>query len=229
MVDLVYLVRPGDDNEELRYSLRTLVNLEHDRVWFVGHRPSWVTAVEHIPGNRWNAKALNVLDNVRLACEHPDVSDEVVIMNDDFFILEPLTPAVWIRGTLASHLSKVAHRLDTWAQSLRNTAEWLRRQGIPEPLSYELHTPFPVDKAKMADALRRVGSFGHPHPPQWRTVYGNLHAVEAPQRPDCKIRAQALGDEVLAGGLLSTTGSTFEWVRDELAARFPDPSPYERR
>ena len=35
-MDLVYLVRPGEQNEELRWSLRSLVNLPHERVFEVG-------------------------------------------------------------------------------------------------------------------------------------------------------------------------------------------------
>ena len=50
-MDAVYYVRPGDRNDELRYSLRSLANLPHDRVWIVGHTPPWVTGIESIQGN----------------------------------------------------------------------------------------------------------------------------------------------------------------------------------
>lgn len=226
-MDIVYLVRPGDDNEELRYSLRSLVNLPHDRVWFVGHLPAWVRNVEHIPGNRYRAKSLNVIDNVRLACEHPDVDEDVVVMNDDFIILEPCDLAPWVRCSLAQHLDIVATRNDAWAQSLRNTMTWLTDYGVPEPRSFEMHTPFPIVKSKMAAALREVGDFGSPFVPQWRTVYGNLHVGEVDTRPDCKLKRHTDLGAALAQPLLSTTDTSFSRIGDDLSARFPDPSPYE--
>ncbi|MFF3129757.1 hypothetical protein ACFVRD_48125 [Streptomyces sp. NPDC057908] len=40
--DIVYVVRPWNQNEQLRYSLRTLANLPHRRVWIAGYCPTWV-------------------------------------------------------------------------------------------------------------------------------------------------------------------------------------------
>lgn len=227
MTDLVYLVRPGDDNEELRYSLRTLANLPHDRVWFVGHLPSWVTGVGHIPGNRANAKALNVLDNVRLACEHPFVADDVIVMNDDFFVLDPCELAPWARKPLAAHIDSLSHRGDAWVTSLRNTRDWLQLHGFHDPLSFELHTPFPIHKRSMAEALQAVADFGAPFPPQWRTVYGNLHVADAEVHPDVKLKSSTYVAHALAQPLLSTDDRGWPRVAEHIRERFPDPSPYE--
>ena len=49
MSDLVYIVCPGDQNEELRYSLRSVArNLPGRRVWIFGHTPPWVTGVHSV-------------------------------------------------------------------------------------------------------------------------------------------------------------------------------------
>ena len=40
--DIVYFVKPSEDNDELKYSLRSLKNLNHGQVYLVGYRPSWV-------------------------------------------------------------------------------------------------------------------------------------------------------------------------------------------
>lgn len=228
--DVVYLVRTGEMNNELRMSLRSLVNLPHGRVWFVGHKPRWATGIEHIEGNRHGrSKALNVLDNVRLACEHPDISDRFVMMNDDFFILQPnpdLGP--WVRCTLDHHADVlVAGREDSWAKSIRNTRDWLKAEGYAEPMSYEYHFPVVLEKAAMVDAIERVGRFGHPHPPQWRTIYGNLYIGPAEQVQDCKVKKSHDLDAVMGRPMISTTDGSFPTIRSRLKALFPDPSPYE--
>ena len=40
MKDIVYFVKDTDTNEELRYSLRSLANFPHGKVWFYGGRKS---------------------------------------------------------------------------------------------------------------------------------------------------------------------------------------------
>jgi hypothetical protein len=86
---VAYYVRRGDANPELRYSLRSLSNLPHGRVLIVGHKPAWVTGVEHISGNRRHSIEANAVDNLRLACSGLD-ADRFVVMNDDFYIMSPL-------------------------------------------------------------------------------------------------------------------------------------------
>src|SRR5690606_9190627 len=103
---VLYFVKDGERNEELRYSLRSLANFDHDRVVIVGGKPSWVTGVDFFRGNRFPGKWGNVYDNLRIACEHVD--GEFVVMNDDIFITRPTTllPSLH-RGSLTDHLAKV--------------------------------------------------------------------------------------------------------------------------
>src|SRR5690606_40329879 len=91
-MDVVYLVRPGNRNEELRWSLRTLVNLPHDRVWIVGHLPNWIDRhkVQYLRTEQYELKHTNTLNNLATACDHSDISDRFVLMNDDFFVLQPV-------------------------------------------------------------------------------------------------------------------------------------------
>ena len=43
-MDIVYNCRPGKQNEELRYSIRSVMeNLPHDNLWVVGGKPEWYT------------------------------------------------------------------------------------------------------------------------------------------------------------------------------------------
>jgi hypothetical protein len=226
-VDVIYPVRPGDDNPELRYSLRSLAaNFPHDRLWIVGYKPAWVTGCEYIPGNTGEYHA-NVYNNIRAAVEHPDVADDVVIFNDDFFVTEPVAGAhTYYRSTLAEHIAlpRVQRSKGWWHESLTVTRICLQAHGIAEPLSYELHVPLPADKQRMADTLAMFQYVKPDNPPQWRTLYGNLHSVTAEQHHD--VKAYGIGE--LHKPFHSTEDRSFLVFEHKLHELFPTPSPYER-
>src|SRR5688572_13246658 len=89
--DIVYVCRPGDDNEELRYSLRSLRNLPHGRVFVAGYCPVWVSSeVERIPVPRMSDKHTHALASLVAAMNDERVSDPFVMFNDDFYIMRPM-------------------------------------------------------------------------------------------------------------------------------------------
>lgn len=223
MTTLLYLVKDGEDNAELRYSLRSVAaNLPHDRVVFVGHKPAWVTGVELIPGNRHPSKWDNVFDNLRIAAR---ALDEFVVMNDDIFIMEPMTVAPsWNRGLLVDHMRKV--RTGPWRASLEATLAYLRSQGIGQPVSYEIHTPVTM-RGDMLEAVLAPHADA-PVAPQWRTLYGNVYGIESTQVRDTKITRTVMKFDH-DRPVLSTDDPTFRYcdVGRFIRGSFPKPSPYE--
>lgn len=226
-MDVVYVVGPWDDNEELRYSLRSLAaHVPHDRVWLAGHRPPWVTGVGHIPVSPATSRFASSTANLLAACTHPDVSEEFAYFNDDFFALTPVTgiPAMH-RGRVADVVAATLHspyRLGAIA-----TARLLRqRYGVRDPLSYELHLPMPVRKDGMIAAIEAGKDLPVLHK---RTAYGNLVRLGGEQVPDCKIKDLHTG--IPDGATwVSTTDRSFArgQVGVDIRARFPDPCRYER-
>lgn len=226
---LVYIVRPGQ-NEELRYSLRSAAeNLPVESVTIVGDAPGWVTGVRRIPGNRYGRdKPRNVLDNVRILAAAGDLPDDVVVMNDDFYVLTPLTTIpVLYRGPLTRHIAECATP-SWWSLSLQRTLAWLQAQGHPAPLSYDLHVPLPISRERMREALDRLGDAFADNPPQWRTVYGNLAAVGGIQHRDQKV---SVPTRQLPGGPFVSTddGAFYVGLQSTLRGRFPHPSQFEAR
>lgn len=224
-MDVVYPVRPGDANDELRYSLRSLANIPHGRVWIVGYKPTWVTGVEHIDGNQFGPHA-NVYENIRAAMNCPDVSDEVIIFNDDFFVTERIAeiPRLY-RSTLAEHIAlpRVQRNRGWWLDSLNATLVCLQVHGITDPLSYELHVPVVVNKRKMADTLAAFAQVTPVNPPQWRTLYGNLYAAGGTRQADVK----QYGAGEMKRPFHSTDDRSFVHYRNGLDYLFRAPSPYE--
>lgn len=231
MFDIVYPVRPGDVNEELRYSLRSLETHypDHGQVWVVGHCPPWLTGVEVIPGGNASANPRsNVYRNILAACQHGDVAEDVLVFNDDFFLTAPVEEfVVGYRCSLAEHLRLPRLRMNPqswWRESLTTTQVCLQAVGYEDPLSYELHVPLPIRKSAMCETLERFAAITPDNPPQWRSLYGNLHVTDPVKMSDSKVFRNA----PVRSPFHSTTDLSWRHFRAAFAARFPTPSRYER-
>ena len=227
-MDVVYLVRRGNVNEELRFSLRSLVNLPHDRVWTVGYKPNWLTGVEHIPGNRCQSKWLNVYDNLRIAASEVE-ADEFIVMNDDFFVVNPVAGVpTRHRGYLIDHISSVGS--GSWKRSLMATFDFLRANGFRRPLSYDLHIPITMEREKLGEVLE-IAWRKSTIPVQWRSLYGNWWRVPSTLRRDVKVRRAQIKDEWGPGADFVSTDD-YSFGRAEVGAwlrqRFPDKSEFEK-
>lgn len=215
--DLVWVVRDGDDNDELRWSLRTAVNLAHGRVWLVGGQPSWTRNVQRIglrqPSDKWAA----VLGNLNAVADHPDISETFVLMHDDYFVLEPASLADWHRGPWEQVLAGYKHRRDRYAQMLRKAARrW------PDGFCWDaVHRPMLMEKGRLRDVLDD-GCTG-----LYRSHYGNLHDLQGTQVPDCKVKNNRPPKPTT---FLSTSDASFR--RGEagrmIRRMWPHKGPYER-
>ena len=226
--DVVYRVRPGDDNDELRLSLRSLTNITHGKVWIVGHKPAWVTGVGHLPGDRHTTKYANAFDGILRACLDPRISDTFILMDDDMMILQPVpTVTPWHYYPLEEHCAQAKqghHHGPGWVTSLTTTLDYLRAQGCAHPISWEIHVPFLVERATAAPLLENAATYAQPIPPQARSVIANLTDRTGEWRQDVKIRPPHI---TFAPDLVSTDDRTIGKVITELRARFPKPSPWE--
>lgn len=228
-VDVVYLCRNGE-NEELRYSIRSVVaNLPHGRIWvFGGALPAWVTGVAHEltpqDSHKWN----NTNRAVRAACEHPDVSDPFVLMNDDFYIMRPRqgVPALNM-GTMATVIAGFKRRASNrsrYFRDMEDTAKVLAKAGIAHPLSYDLHVPLVIHKRHMLAALDLCADNGL-RGAHKRSVYGNLAQLGGETIADVKVYDAVA--RIPRGPWLSSADHTFSLVRPRLEALFPNICRHE--
>jgi hypothetical protein len=103
-MDIVYIYRHSrDDGRELRYSLRSLSNVPHGKVFIIGDKPKWTKGIVHVPASDPHGlKALNALHKITVACRDPRVSEDFVLMNDDFYVLKPIPGIPTLhRGTIS--------------------------------------------------------------------------------------------------------------------------------
>jgi hypothetical protein len=227
--DLVVPVRETAVNEQLRYALRTwAANLPHRQVWIVGYRPAWLQNVGHIPTAQPGTKYQNTTAAVRAACEHPDVADRFLLMNDDFFVMRKLAQMpVLHRGRVDAVERYYASRASgSYLAGMRETRDLLASLGHTEPLSYELHVPLPVDKAGMLEALDVGRHLAVVHK---RSLYGNLASLGGDQIEDVKVLHR--GPRFPQGPFLSTMPDSFAngMVGRHIRQAYFQPSPYESK
>lgn len=224
MRTLLYFVRAGR-NEELRYSLRSVEkNFPHDRIVVVGDKPEWLVNVEFHQGNAQADKWRNVYSNLMLATKR--VPGSWVVMNDDFFVLQPTVElGSWYRGLLVDHLRLIKYRRGAWYRSLVATEKMLLDMGFDRPRSYELHLPVEMEAQKLGEVLK-LGRYMNDLP-QWRSLYGNYWGVSAVQHVDVRL---GMHDNVAGYRFVSTNDNVFDkgGVGAQVRAMFKTPSKYEK-
>lgn len=231
-MDIVYIVGPGDVNTQLRYSLRSLSNFPHHRVWIIGHKPPWTTNIEHVWVPQDKHKHLNTWASWRAMAKHGPIS--FALFNDDFYVTERVPkPPVEHRGPLDENITRLnTPHLAAWRARAANTRDALTKLGRAGLYWYELHTPLPMRRALLRGALadlervrdRDLGGYCK------RTWYGNHAGLGGTERLDCKVHGHGYVKLDDAGPYLSTSDKSWRGQTGRaIEAMFPDPSPYERQ
>jgi hypothetical protein len=228
--DVLYINRPGDDNEELRYSLRSVAaNVPHRKVWVAGHCPWWVKNVEVIELPPCEDKFDNQTQSLQAALDHPGLAEEFYYFNDDMFVVERF------EGLLPPHHLGPLDEYVDWLRRIgkRETSEWfqglleaqalLESWGVEDPICYEGHSPLRFRKTDM----RRFVAARTPHflPVQ---CYAASDLPAGVRQVDAK--SGKLGCPIEAGmPYLSSDDDTFESSKIGHLVRdmFPSPCYYE--
>jgi hypothetical protein len=224
----VYLCRSGE-NDELRYSIRSVLkHFPNAEIWVVGQKPRWYKG-PFIKVKEYKSKHHSVYQNLKALSQDPKIPEDIVIMNDDFFIVRPIKKIEnYHSGKLIKKVLayEVAFPKSSYTKRLRKGHDYLVKNHIRMPLDFELHVPMKVKKSKLAKAIE--------HNIPWRSAYGNLFKVPASKITDVKVYSKDSGE---FGGydyksekhpFLSTDDASFEGILiDYLAEKFPQPTIYE--
>jgi hypothetical protein len=228
-MDVVYICRDGD-NEELRYSIRSVVkNLPHDKIWVVGGKPDWYKG-NYIQVNQLRSKYTNARNSLKTICKEDKISDSFILMNDDFYVINKVGSIPYMyAGTLDD---KINSREDifsgnTYTTLLKQTLGSLFRRKKTVVLDYELHVPMVMEKKKLAKVLMSTGL--------WRSIYGNIFDVGGIKIRDVKVYSEADRFYInsydinnLEYDYLSSNDDSFDIVHSLiLEKQFSDKSVYE--
>jgi len=229
-MDFVYVCREGD-NEELKYSIRSIEkNMPPGNVWVVGGKPDWYTG-NFIPVAQTKKSYANVREQLRVACLNDNITNDFVLMNDDFFVINPVKEIpMWYTGTLVERirsLQNIKSQNAGYIRLLILSNNVIRRSGIADPLDYELHVPMVMNREKLLPVLNSTAL--------WRSHYGNQYNVGGTKHSDIKIHSnETLEDRAKNLIDISTElyicGSdyNFEFLKNTVLDKlFPEPSKYE--
>jgi len=188
-MDLVYILGTGSEwhNNEIKYSLRSVEkNLTHDKVFVVGEKCDWFSdKIIHIPAeDPYKEKLKNALHKLSIACNDKRISKDFILMNDDFFILKPITEIKpYYKCTLRESIDRHPTKAGYYYTSIEDTLKFL---GTEDALDYSLHYPFVYNKAKLKKLITKVKETGNQI--LLRTAYGNTYKIGGTQRQDVKAR-----------------------------------------
>jgi hypothetical protein len=227
-VDFVYICRAGD-NEELRYSIRSVVHsFPEARIWVVGGKPDWYKG-QHIDVCQTESKYANALNNLKAVCRSNEISDSFILMNDDFFILKNIQSIKDFHGgaledKINKYISLSGYTM--YIRKLISTKNKLNSVGIKNPIDYELHVPMIMEKNKLEFVLNKYSNY------LWRSIYGNLYNIQGETIEDVKVysnsryanRSKPISEKSI---FMSTEDKSFEIIKDKLSLLFSEPSAYE--
>jgi hypothetical protein len=227
-MDFVYLCRSGE-NEELRYSIRSVLwSFPDARIWLVGDKPKWYVG-DSIRVVQNSGKYTNALNNLNAICASPDISEDFILMNDDFFIMKKMDSiGIFHGGFLSDKIENYERitRSSSYINKLIATNNRVKQCKIPNPIDYELHVPMPMEKGKLLKILESHGKF------LWRSMYGNIYNLGGDQIEDVKVYNHRLLEARQGKNptelFLSTEDNSFEvTLRNRIAPLFKTPSRYE--
>jgi hypothetical protein len=225
-MDVVYLVRPGEENEELRYSLRSLKNMPHDKVFISGYKPSWA-ATRHIRSNSTYSPFRTTTNNLIAACESRAGSDDFILMNDDFFIMNEVDSIKpYNRGPYKNIIEKYQNKgtRNRYVVTMKRTERYLETLGLPT-ICYELHMPMIINKRKMLELIREIGR-NQLYILNKRSMYGNYVSIGGRKVDDVKVITT---DKISNKTFVSTTDHTFRVgkIGAKIRRKFKEPM-YEK-
>lgn len=227
-----WLYRPGSDDEQLRYSIRSLTaTLPVEEVVIVGERPPWFRG-RVIP----TKNGLNIRENTwRAMLVAAKELGAYVLCNDDMYCLERQRDMpIHHRGPLAAQVERNMARKphSSYTKSMADALTVLEAHGVKNAKCFEAHTPTLIHAEPMAEAfaLRKASA---PLWPSKRTIYGNLARKRStlvpgpiPGTKDVKVSRES--QELPTGPWLSTNEVTWRGrAGAKIRKAFPNPSVWE--
>ena len=201
--------------------------MPHDNIWLIGNKPKWYEGnFLSVPDT--SNKYENIRNAIKSVSINSDISDDFVLMNDDFFVMNPLSEIPVFHGGLLidkinDYITLVG--MTRYVKLLMNTHRFLTNYGIKNPLDYDIHTPIQMNKANLTKIIHKK------HFP--RSMYGNIFNIGGTEIKDVKIypntsnlysKSYSIDTSI---PYLSTLDSSFKGVFALLYGMFSNKTEYE--
>ncbi len=223
-MDIIYLYKKAPQSGiALRFSLRSISHIPHDKVYVIGDRPKWLTGVIHIPfQDIENRSLMGQWEKIIMACKMGGVSQKFLLMHDDHLIMKPIKDILYYHRGYISDIKKNKTR---HYHDLKRTGEL-----FDKALSFDkIHTPVVFDKDKF---LALLDNYNIKNRYLYKSLYGNHYGVESEYIKDCKARNFSILMQKLRDGdifiSLSPAVEKNKNLKKILLKYFPKKSPHEK-
>ena len=234
MIDVLYILGKGsiENNEELRYSLRSLDKYAKNvgRIFITGECPDFVKDVIYTRCDDPYSRNLNHFYKVYTTFMTTDISDNCILMYDDIFLCREVDAETYPWCYTPVRCNKDIQ--GAYTTGINMSYEILRENGNRE-LNFACHTPCIYNRSKFCGLEPLFNHYKeHNIGISPRIIYGNLYAENIKEIPqDVKVRNQHMViDEFIVGkDCFSSDDYTFNGnVKDWLESEFKTKSRWEK-
>lgn len=198
-------------DNELRYSLRGIEKfIPHDRVFVIGHRPSWLVNVIHIPflDSYVSIKDANIISKLLRVCS-TDISDEFAFWSDDQYAVSQKANEFLPKAKYSGELTGGSGQ---YRKMCFTTKETLKSRGLPTR-NFDCHLPQVINKYDYINVMLQT-PFGQGHGILTNSFYFNS-------------TSQVIIEKMNVEGFINHGDIADEPTRQKLIELFPDKSKYE--
>jgi len=234
-LDIVYILRNSGTrwmNNEIKYSIRSVErNINFRNIFIVGGLPLFFDSkkINHIVADDpYSNKLKNAIYKISLACNDERISENFVLMNDDFFFLKKVEKIDYFnKGKLEVSKKNHSTKGGYYYRAICNTLETLKDMGIDDPIDFEVHYPIIINKKKFLETINKISDIDGL---LFRSLYGNLNNIKSKYRRDVKIFDIKQFNRSKRNDLISTdervvTSDKFQkWIKE----KFKEKTVYEK-
>ena len=237
MNDLVYVVGKNScwNDNELRYSLRSAERhlKNYRRVVIVGECPEFINkdTILHIPcEDTMRNKAYTIKKKIMAAADHPEVSENFMFFNDDYFLTAGVDansyPYYWKCDL--NHTMHINHTI--YREHVQTTITALQAKGLPLK-NFDTHKPIIYNKEKMKEVVHQYDwsvAFGY----IMRSLYCNTLLIEGEYKLDNKLvrpmRIEGWKEMIVGIDCFSIDDRAVDFTfKDFIEKMFPNKSGFE--
>lgn len=229
MIDVVYCLGKGSKykNNELRFSLRSIEkNLSgFGKVWIVGVRPEWLQDINHIPAEDpyTYPPDRNIMEKLKKACEHPEVSENFLFVNDDHYLLHTFTAEAFPYYYNDYLMDYVKRRgMDGYGRRANNTHEYLTENGV-QTKNFDIHYPIIYNKAAFLNQVCGAPWSDKHDGFVIKSLYANMMGVQGEPIKDGKFNTLPSPDVKVFSTYPHVKASIFRFLKEQ----FPQKSKFE--
>lgn len=231
-MDVVYLLGTGSgwQNNEFRFSVRSVEKylLDFRDIYSVGYCPSFAKGIINVDvqDSTKDRPAFNTYTKLMAVCRMDKVSDDFILMNDDFILRQQMKTSdikFWYDMTLETYLQYYKRNADgRYYARIEETLDYLVQNGMSTK-RFSLHYPIIINKEKFLTHMSKLDWNNKEY--VTRTIYGNAIGEEGVRMDDCKTNDPEIAMEFPC---FSLKPGVMMQMKHYLMREFPVKSKYEQ-